>query len=58
MRANLTSKADNIPGYRGGYVQALADLQLLEATYPDICKLYDIGDSRGKVYYNEGKQIM
>ena len=55
MRANLTSKADNIPGYRG-YVQALADLQLLEATYPDICKLYDIGDSRGKVYYNEGKQ--
>lgn len=55
MRANLTSKADNIPGYRV-MCRRLPDLQLLEATYPDICKLYDIGDSRGKVYYNEGKQ--
>lgn len=42
-----------INGYRT-YSDLLTELQLLEATYPAICKLYDIGDSRGKEYLNAG----
>ncbi|MFW5706195.1 MAG: M14 family zinc carboxypeptidase, partial [Bacteroidota bacterium] len=52
MAANL-GNVDDINGYRT-YDEALAELQQIESTYPDICKLYDIGDSHGKVYFNEG----
>lgn len=53
IRQNL-SFTEAIPGYRT-YAQVLAELQLIESTYPEICKLYDIGDSRGKQYFNAGK---
>lgn len=50
--SNLTVLTD-IPGYRT-YPVALAELQQIANTYPAICKLYDLGDSRGKQYYNAG----
>lgn len=36
-------------GYRS-YSDMLTELQQIEAANPVICKLYDIGDSRGKLY--------
>lgn len=52
MAANL-GNVDDINGYRT-YTEALAELQQIEADHPDICKLYDLGDSRGKEYFNSG----
>ena len=52
MAANLAS-ADGIPGYRT-FAESLAELQQMVIDHPTICKLYDIGDSRGKEYYNAG----
>lgn len=52
MRANLMGTAD-IPGYRT-YDQALAEMQQMVIDYPDLCKLYDLGDSRGKEYFLAG----
>ncbi len=40
-------------GYRD-YGQLLAELRQIEETYPRIAKLYDIGDSWGKVYGSAG----
>jgi len=54
MRANLMGDGD-IPGYRS-YQQSLTELQQMQANFPNICKLYDLGDSQGKIYYNQGKQ--
>jgi len=54
IRKNLKKRTrDSIEGYRD-YEQLLAELQQIEADYPDICKLYDIGDSWGKIYAEEG----
>ncbi|MBE0662767.1 MAG: carboxypeptidase regulatory-like domain-containing protein [Bacteroidales bacterium] len=50
--SNLSVLTD-IPGYRT-YPVALAELQQIANTYPAICKLYDLGDSRGKQYYDGG----
>jgi carboxypeptidase T len=62
MKANLARPAalgkGNAPplkGYRS-YAVMLAELKKLEADHPEICKLFDIGDSRGKQYYAAGKQ--
>ncbi len=52
MAANLKGDAD-IPGYRT-YDEVLTELQQIAADNPDICKLFDIGDSRGKEYFNAG----
>lgn len=52
MAANL-DPMDPIPGYRT-YAAALAELQQMVSTYPNICKLYNLGESRGKQYYNAG----
>ena len=52
MAANLGDIKD-IDGYRT-YDECLAELQQIENDYPGLCKLYDIGDSRGKEYYNAG----
>jgi carboxypeptidase T len=52
MRANLQG-TDDIPGYRT-YDEALAELQQMVNDHPDICQLFDLGDSRGKHYYNAG----
>ncbi len=53
---NLKKKSrDVLEGYRD-YEQTLAELQEIEAAHPDICKLYDIGDSWGKIYYEDGDE--
>ncbi len=52
MAANLEPEKD-LPGYRT-YAEALAELQQLQSTHPDICKLYNIGETRGKQYYDAG----
>lgn len=52
LKENLRSGAD-LAGYRD-YEEMLADLQQAELDYPAICKLYDIGDSRGKEYSDAG----
>jgi len=52
MAANL-GNVDDINGYRT-YDEALAELQQIAADNPLICKLIDIGDSRGKEYYESG----
>jgi hypothetical protein len=39
----------SLAGYRT-YTDLLSDLQTIEANNPSICKLYDIGDSRGREY--------
>jgi len=54
MRSNL--KGDNdINGYLN-YEQSLEELQQMVVDHPDICQLFDIGDSRGKIYFNQGNQ--
>ncbi len=52
LKENLSNTRD-LEGYRN-YSVLLSELEFLEALYPDICKLYDIGDSRGKLYFEEG----
>jgi carboxypeptidase T len=42
-----------LDGYRT-YQDVLTEMQTIEALYPDICKLYDIGDSWGKIYAEAG----
>jgi len=49
---NLNDHTD-LDGYRD-YEQLLTELQLIENSNPDICKLYDIGDSWGKIYAANG----
>ena len=48
LKANLKSVSD-LTGYRS-YSDLLTELQNIQAAHPDICKLYDIGDSQGKFY--------
>lgn len=48
LKENLKSQTD-LAGYRS-YTDLLTELQNIEAANPNICKLYDIGDSRGKEY--------
>ena len=48
LQENLKAATD-LPGYRS-YSSLLTELQNIEAAHPTICKLYDIGDSRGKEY--------
>ena len=50
ISANLKTDLD---GYRS-YDELLTDLQQIEAENPGLCKLYDIGDTRGKEYSNAG----
>ncbi|OPX27605.1 MAG: hypothetical protein B1H06_04645 [Candidatus Cloacimonas sp. 4484_143] len=52
LKVNLNSGTD-LAGYRD-YEEFLAELQQIEIDYPDICKLYDIGDSWGKIYSDNG----
>lgn len=47
LKENLSG--GDLPGYRS-YASLLTELQNIEAAHPTICKLYDIGDSRGKEY--------
>jgi carboxypeptidase T len=50
--ANLQPERE-IPGYRT-YTEALAELQQIEIDHPEICKLFNLGPSRGKQYYDGG----
>ena len=50
LSANLKT---DLNGYRS-YDELLTELQQIEFENPGICKLYDIGDSRGKEYSNAG----
>ena len=52
LKNNLKGLTD-LDGYRD-YEQMLAELQQIELDNPDICKLYDIGESRGKQYSDAG----
>ena len=52
MKNNLNELTD-LDGYID-YDQMLAELQQIELDNPAICKLYDIGDSRGKQYSDAG----
>ncbi len=52
MKNNLKGLTD-LDGYID-YEQMLAELQQIELDYPNICKLYDIGESRGKQYSDAG----
>ena len=47
LKQNLRGR--DLDGYRN-YNDLLEDLQVIESLYPDICKLYNIGNSRGKEY--------
>lgn len=50
LKSNLRGKTlGAVPAYRN-YESMLAELQQIEADYPEICKLYDVGDSWGKWY--------
>ncbi len=57
LQENLKGVND-LTGYRS-YNDLVTELQNIEAAHPAICKLYDIGDSRGKEYtapaYNDYK---
>ncbi|MEZ5199660.1 MAG: hypothetical protein R2764_25745 [Bacteroidales bacterium] len=52
LKENLKSGTD-LTGYRS-YSDLLSELQAIEPANPGICKLYDIGDSRGKRIYSSG----
>ena len=52
IRDNLKIKKD-VTGYRT-YEQTVLELQQFESDNPNICKLYDIGDSWGKTYLDSG----
>ena len=52
LKENLGEVRD-LYGYRN-YDELLEDLQEIESQYPDICKLYDIGNTRGKEYSMAG----
>lgn len=42
-----------IVGYRT-YDDVVEELQQIVADYPEICSLHDIGDSKGKIYFESG----
>ncbi len=52
IRDNMIAGRD-LDGYRT-YSDVLSELQQIEIDYPDICKLYDIGESQGKIYSDAG----
>ena len=52
LKKNLGDTRDLV-GYRE-YEELLAELQQLENDYPNLCKLYDMGETWGKEYYNNG----
>jgi len=54
LKSHLKKKdRDSLEGYRD-YEQMLTELREIEAEHPDICKLYDIGDTWGKTYAKKG----
>lgn len=52
MMENL-AEGKALNGYRS-YSDLLSELQQIESAHPAICKLYDVGNSRGKEYFLGG----
>ncbi len=52
MKENLKAERE-LTAYRN-YAEVLAELQQIEVNYPALCKLYDIGETWGKEYSDEG----
>ncbi|HHE38846.1 MAG TPA: hypothetical protein ENL20_09780 [Candidatus Cloacimonetes bacterium] len=52
LKQNLKDKRE-LTAYRN-YNEVLTELQLIEANNPTICKLYDIGETWGKEYSDNG----
>ncbi len=50
---NLHSSDRDIAGYRS-YTTMLTELQQIAAAHPDICRLYNLGDTWGKQYFEQG----
>lgn len=52
---NIINLGNNkgIAGYRT-YDDVVEELQQIVEDYPDICSLHDIGDSKGKIYFESG----
>ena len=53
---NLHSDDFRLDGYRD-YESLLSELQQLSNDYSDICSLHDIGDSQGKLYFEQGNDV-
>ncbi len=52
-QANLHSQERDIPGYRS-YDTMLTELQAIAAAHPNICRLYNLGETLGKQYFDAG----
>ena len=55
LKNNLSNERE-LTEYRN-YNELLSELQQLETANPSICKLYDIGETWGKAYSDEGNSI-
>lgn len=53
IRNNLQSKTRTIDGYRT-YDDVLSELEQITDDYPEITRLYNIGDTWGKIYTDDG----
>jgi carboxypeptidase T len=53
MLNNMQLKTRDLPGYRN-YNNILTELEDIETEYNHIARLYNIGNSRGNLYYNSG----
>jgi len=53
IKNNLQTKTRTLDGYRN-YTDILAELNMVAEEFPEIARLYDIGDSWGKIYTENG----
>ena len=53
MKSNLKSSNDRITGYQS-YSQMVQRLEALESSFPNICKVIELGASQGKLYLATG----
>ncbi|MDZ4121985.1 MAG: M14 family metallopeptidase, partial [Candidatus Cloacimonadaceae bacterium] len=54
LKSNLTQKSKDIPGYHT-YDDVLNLVMTLQQTYPGLLRIESIGDSWGKIYYENGQ---
>jgi carboxypeptidase T len=55
-QANLHAQERDIAGYRS-YTAMLNELNEIVIAHPEICRLYNLGDTWGKQYYEAGNNI-
>jgi len=54
LKDNMVTRSENkLAGYRS-YEDLMEELEQIQLDYPNICKVYDIGDTRGKEYSDNG----